>query len=152
LRDLHELLLDNFILYLALAYGHDQPAVICSPGHFEDPAHLPDTELARVLPEEPIDHFGVLEKMSRPPLKAANSSYLIGAVLSLSNTGKCHISVFRSFFPPPEEYVTINSQVIGYLVNRFTALVAKIYCYAFKFFITMTSRLSHEHTALLNQL
>lgn len=67
--DLHDLFLDNFILYLALAYWPNQPAVVCRPGHLEDPAHLPDTELARVLPEEPISHLGVLEKMAAAFLK-----------------------------------------------------------------------------------
>jgi hypothetical protein len=62
--DLQYLLFDNLILYPVPANWSDQAAVICCPGHLQDPAHRLDTELARVLPYEPIDHFGILEKMA----------------------------------------------------------------------------------------
>jgi hypothetical protein len=62
--DFQNMFLDKFILHSVLAERPDQTVVICCPGNLQDPAHRLDTELARVLPDKPIDHFGVLEKMA----------------------------------------------------------------------------------------
>src|SRR5659263_249240 len=63
------------ILTPATAHRPFPPNVISAPGHLKHPAHLLDAVNPRVVPQEPILHFGPLEKMANALFRIARSSF-----------------------------------------------------------------------------
>ena len=122
-----------------LAYWSDQAAVISCPGHLQDPAHRLYTELARVLPDKPIDHFGVLEKMAMAFFK--NVTFLLGkrqflfqaavflqlvARSQFSLAGEGSIAKVRSLSAPPAQHIDANSKIPCHLAYCFVASISSV--------------------------